>query len=170
VTGFSKILVPNWRVGALAAPRTLVDRIVDTKLLSSLTTPAVLERAVAWCLEQGLLRRHAERVTSRLAAARTRVVKLAQEAGCRFAAEPQGLFGWVDTGVDTQALAERLAVEGWLVAPGRLFHVPGRASTLMRVNFASSQDARFWRAFERVRDGLLGEAFAVPRVPRASPS
>ena len=45
VTGFSKILAPNWRVGALAAPRALVERIVDTKLLSSLTTPAVLERA-----------------------------------------------------------------------------------------------------------------------------
>ena len=40
VTGFSKILAPNWRVGALAAPPALVDRIVDTKLLSSLTTPA----------------------------------------------------------------------------------------------------------------------------------
>jgi DNA-binding transcriptional MocR family regulator len=154
VTGFSKILAPNWRVGALAAPRALVDRIVDTKLLSSLTTPAVLERAVAWCLEQGLLRRHAERVTARLAAARTRVVRLAQEAGCTMAAEPQGLFGWVDTGVDTEALAERMAAEGWLVAPGRLFHVPARASHLMRINFASGQDARFWRAFERARDAL----------------
>jgi DNA-binding transcriptional MocR family regulator len=41
-----------------------------------------------------------------------------------------------------------------LVAPGRLFHVPARSSTLMRVNFASAQDARFWRAFERARDAL----------------
>jgi DNA-binding transcriptional MocR family regulator len=154
VTGFSKILAPNWRVGALAAPRALVDAIVDTKLLSSLTTPAVLERAVAWCLEQGLLRRHAERVVARLAAARTRVVRLVQDAGCTMAAEPQGLFGWVDAGVDTEALAERLAAQGWLVAPGRLFHVPARASTLMRINFASAQDARFWRAFERARDEL----------------
>jgi len=154
VTGFSKILAPNWRVGALAAPRALVERIIDTKLLSSLTTPAVLERAVAWCLDQGLLRRHAERVVARLAATRTRVVKLAQEAGCRLAAEPQGLFGWLDTGVDTEPLAERLAAQGWLVAPGRLFHVPARTSTLMRVNFASAQDARFWRAFEQVRDAL----------------
>ncbi|MFI4929462.1 MAG: PLP-dependent aminotransferase family protein [Burkholderiales bacterium] len=164
VTGFSKILAPNWRVGALAAPPALVDRIVDTKLLSSLTTPALLERAVAWCLDQGLLRRHAERVSARLAAARTRVVRLAQEAGCRLAAEPQGLFGWVDAGVDTEPLAVRMASEGWLVAPGRLFHVPSRSSTLMRVNFASAQDARFWRAFERARDALrkaplqLGEA------------
>jgi len=154
VTGFSKILAPNWRVGALAAPRALVDAIVDTKLLSSLTTPAVLERAVAWCLEQGLLRRHAERVVARLAAARTRVVRLVQDAGCTMAAEPQGLFGWVDTGVDTEALAERMAAEGWLVAPGRLFHVPARASNLMRINFASAHDARFWRAFERARDDL----------------
>ncbi|HSW25600.1 MAG TPA: PLP-dependent aminotransferase family protein [Burkholderiaceae bacterium] len=154
VTGFSKILAPNWRVGALAAPPALVDAIVDTKLLSSLTTPALLERAVAWCLDQGLLRRHAERVSARLAAARTRVVRLAQEAGCRFAAEPQGLFGWLETGLDTEPLAVRMASEGWLIAPGRLFHVPSRSSTLMRVNFASAQDARFWRAFERARDAL----------------
>ena len=115
---------------------------------------ALLERAVAWCLDQGLLRRHAERVSTRLAAARSRVVRLAQEAGCRLAAEPQGLFGWVDAGVDTEPLAVRMASEGWLIAPGRLFHVPSRSSTLMRVNFASAQDARFWRAFERARDAL----------------
>ena len=92
--------------------------------------------------------------STRLAAARTRVVRLAHEAGCRFAAEPQGLFGWVETGLDTEPLAVRMAAEGWLVAPGRLFHVPSRSSTLMRVNFASAQDARFWRAFERARDAL----------------
>jgi DNA-binding transcriptional MocR family regulator len=168
VTGFSKILAPNWRVGALAAPRALVDRIIDTKLLSSLTTPAVLERAVSWCLEQGLLRRHAERVTARLAAARSRVVKLAQEAGCRLAAEPQGLFGWVDTGVDTAPLAEQMAADGWLVAPGRLFHVPPRTSTLMRVNFASAQDARFWRAFERTRDALRARINSLDRSGNAA--
>ena len=170
VTGFSKILVPNWRVGALAAPPALVDRIVDTKLLSSLTTPALLERAVAWCLDQGLLRRHAERVSTRLAAARTRVVRLAQEAGCRLAAEPQGLFGWVDAGVDTGPLAVRMAAEGWLVAPGRLFHVPSRVSHLMRVNFASAHDARFWRAFERARDALRQESAGAQRWPKASPN
>jgi DNA-binding transcriptional MocR family regulator len=168
VTGFSKILAPNWRVGALAAPPALVDRIVDTKLLCSLTTPAVLERAVAWCLDQGLLRRHAERVSTRLAAARTRVVRLAQEAGCRFAAEPQGLFGWVETHLDTEPLAVRMASEGWLIAPGRLFHVPSRSSTLMRVNFASAQDARFWRAFERARDAIRQTAHSPSiRGPKA---
>jgi len=154
VSGFSKILAPNWRVGYLAAAPALAERLVDTKLLGTLTTPALLERAVAWCLDQGLLRRHAERVTQRLDAARQRVMRLATEAGCRFVTPPQGLFGWVDTGVDTEALATRMAADGWLLAPGRLFLASPRASTLMRVNFASAQESRFWQAFVSARNAL----------------
>ena len=81
ISGFSKILVPNWRVGFLAAPPALVDRFVDTKLLSTLTTPGLTEQALAHCLEQGLLRRHSERVMAKLEAARSRTVKLAEALG-----------------------------------------------------------------------------------------
>src|SRR6185295_8053324 len=109
VSGFSKILAPNWRVGYVAAAPALAERFIDTKLLMTLTTPALLERAVAWCLDQGLLRRHAERVIQRLDTARQRVMRLATDAGCSFAAPPQGLFGWIETGVDTDQLATRLA-------------------------------------------------------------
>ena len=158
VTGFSKILAPAWRVGCVAAAPALAERLVDTKLLSTLTTPPLLEAAVAWCLDQGLLRRHAERVVTQLEAARSRVVRLALDAGCRFVTPPQGLFGWVDTGVDTEPLAARLAAEGWLVAPGRLFMAAPRSTTLMRVNFASAQDARFWHCFRGVQQTLAGDA------------
>ena len=158
VTGFSKILAPAWRVGVVAAAPALTERLIDSKLLGTLTTPALLERAVAWCLDQGLLRRHAERVVTQLDAARHRVVRLAQDSGCRFVTPPQGLFGWVDTGVDTEPLAARLAADGWLVAPGRLFLAAPRATTLMRVNFASAQDARFWQAFAAARQALGGPA------------
>jgi DNA-binding transcriptional MocR family regulator len=156
VSGFSKILAPNWRVGYAAASPELAQRLVDTKLLTTLTSPAWAERAVAWCLDQGLLRRHAERVAQRLDTARHRVVRLAEDAGCRFAASPQGLFGWIDTGVDTDQLATRLAEQGWLLAPGSLFHARPRPSTLMRVNFASSQELRFWQQFDIARTALRG--------------
>lgn len=152
VGGFSKILAPGWRVGFVAAPAALVDRVVDVKLLTGLTTPAQFEQAVACCLEQGLLRRHAERVVARLDRARQRSVQLAENAGCRFVTPPQGLFGWVDVGCDTERLAHPLLDEGWLIAPGRLFHAEPRATTLMRVNFASSQEARFWASLQRHRD------------------
>ena len=150
VSGFAKILAPNWRIGYLAAPPTLVEQLLDTKLLATLTTPALLEKALALCIEQGQLRRHAERIRTRLDAARSRSVKLALQAGCTFAAEPVGLFGWVDTGVDTDALAQRMLDEGYLLAPGALFHAERKPSTLMRINFATTQEAAFWQIFQQV--------------------
>jgi DNA-binding transcriptional MocR family regulator len=71
-------------------------------------------------------------------------------AGCRFAAEPAGLFGWVDTGVDTDTLAQRMLDEGYLLAPGALFHAQRQPSTLMRINFATTQDAAFWKKYVEV--------------------
>ncbi len=150
VSGFAKILAPNWRVGFLAAHSSLIERLLDTKLLATLTTPALLEKALALCMEQGQLRRHAERIKTRLGAARSRSVKLALNAGCTFAAEPVGLFGWVDTGVDTDALAQRMLDEGYLLAPGALFHAHRKPSTLMRINFATTQDAAFWKKYSEL--------------------
>jgi DNA-binding transcriptional MocR family regulator len=151
VSGFAKILAPNWRVGFVAAPPALVDRLVDTKLLATLTTPSLLEKALAHCMEQGQLRRHAERIRTRLDAARQRSVRQAQQAGCTFVAEPAGLFGWVDTGVDTDWLAQRMLDQGYLLAPGSLFHADRRAGSLMRINFATTQEPAFWDAMQRCR-------------------
>ena len=150
ISGFAKVLVPNWRIGYLAAPADLVEQLLDVKLLSSLTTPSLLEQALALCMEQGQLRRHAERLRQHLDKARTRSVALAQAAGCRFVAEPAGMFGWVDTGVDTELLTQRLLDEGYMIAPGAMFHASRALSTCMRINFATTQDAAFWRVFERV--------------------
>ncbi|MEO7245158.1 MAG: PLP-dependent aminotransferase family protein, partial [Rubrivivax sp.] len=146
VSGFSKIVAPQWRVGFAAAAPALAERLVDSKLLTTLTSPALLEQALAWCLDQGLLRRHAERIVRRLEVARGRAVRHALAAGCRFVTPPHGLFGWVDTGVDTDALAQRMLDDGWLLAPGSLFHADHRPGTLMRINFAATEDGRFWAA------------------------
>jgi DNA-binding transcriptional MocR family regulator len=151
VSGFAKILAPNWRIGFLAASPALVGRLLETKLIATLTTPSLFERALTLCIDQGQLRRHAERIRLRLDGARGRSVKLALAAGCTLASEPAGLFGWVDTGVDTDALTQRMLDRGYLIAPGSLFHARRPPSTLMRINFATAQDAEFWRVFERER-------------------
>ena len=154
VSGFSKILAPGWRVGFMAAPSELVEPLLNTKLLATLTTPAFLEKALAWCIDQGQLRRHAERIRSRLDQARARSTRLALAHGCSFAAEPAGLFGWVETGVDTELLAQRLLDEGYLLAPGALFYAARAPCSLMRINFATTQDAAFWAVFARLRDAM----------------
>ena len=154
VSGFAKILAPNWRIGFLAASPSMVGRLLETKLIATLTTPSLFERALSWCIDQGQLRRHAERIRLRLDGARGRTVKLALSAGCTLASEPAGLFGWVDTGVDTDALTQRMLDQGYLIAPGSLFHARRPPTTLMRINFATAQDATFWKVFARVRDRL----------------
>ena len=107
-------------------------------------------------------------------------MRLAQGAGCRFVTPPQGLFGWVDIGVDTDALAQLLLDEGWLIAPGALFHATPRPTTLMRINFATAQDARvlaraaagsrshFARAEAARRSGVACIAPIAPRGRAAS--
>ena len=42
----------------------------------------------------------------------------------------------------------------WLLAPGSLFHARPRPTSLMRINFATSQDARFWKALAAERKRL----------------
>ena len=165
VSGFAKILAPGWRVGYIAAPPDLFERLLDTKLLASLTTPALLEKALAWCIDQGQLRRHAERIRLRLDAARTRSVKLALAHGCTFAAEPAGLFGWVDTGVDTEMLAQRMLDQGYLLAPGALFHAARQPTSLMRINFATTQEPAFWRVFTELRSTMLQRRQPDTRLP-----
>jgi DNA-binding transcriptional MocR family regulator len=152
VSGFAKILAPNWRIGYMVTPDHLSESLLDTKLLTSLTTPALLEKALAHCITEGHLRKHSERVRRRLDAARSRAVKLALQSGCTFAAEPAGLFGWVDTGIDTEPLAQRMLDDGILLAPGALFNAARQPSTLMRINFATTQEAGFWKKFVVQRD------------------
>ena len=149
VTGFAKIIAPGWRVGCIAAPADWIPELLDTKLIAGLNTVTPTERALSLCLQQGWLRRHTEAVTSRLDAARSRTVQLALRHGASFAAPPAGLFGWVETGVDTEQLAQRLLDHGWLIAPGHLFYPERCSSTRMRLNFAAGQDVAFWRAYQR---------------------
>ena len=44
--------------------------------------------------------------------------------------------------------------DGILLAPGTLFHAQRKPSTLMRINFAATQDAAFWKLFAKRRDAM----------------
>jgi DNA-binding transcriptional MocR family regulator len=156
ISGFSKLLAPGWRVGYVAASRERIERLTDQKLLSNLTTPALTERSMANLLQQGVLRRQAQALRERLGTARKHAVRLALAQGCRFEAPAQGLFGWVDTGIDADRLAQRLLDQGYLLAPGRLFDPQAQPSSRMRLNFAHAQDAGFWKAYARAAAALRG--------------
>lgn len=56
--------------------------------------------------------------------------------------------------MDTDALAQRMLDVGYLLAPGALFHASRQPSSLMRINFATTQEAQFWQVFSRIRATL----------------
>jgi DNA-binding transcriptional MocR family regulator len=80
---------------------------------------------------------------------------LALSHGCEMVTEPAGLFGWVETGVDTEVLAQRMLDQNILLAPGALFYAHHAPSTRMRINFAATEDAQFWGKFAKQREVLL---------------
>jgi DNA-binding transcriptional MocR family regulator len=44
--------------------------------------------------------------------------------------------------------------QGYLLAPGALFHANRRPSTLMRINFCTTQEAKFWQVYQVVRQRM----------------
>ena len=148
--GFSKILAPSLRVGFIATSPEWAQRLCDRKMLATLTTSEIGERAVYKILSEGLYRKHAERMRARLDAVRPRTVRQMEQAGLKVdQAPPAGMFVWVDAGVDTNVLAERALAEGLLLAPGSLFSPSQLPSTRMRLNVATMQEPAAWAFLER---------------------
>ena len=160
VGGFSKTLAANLRVGFIACAPELAREFTDLKMLIGLTSPELGERVVYRVLSEGHYRRHLHRLRERLARARDPSLRAIEKLGLRvFASPPVGMFLWVDTGVDTNPVAQAMLDRGFLMAPGSLFLPDQRPSTWMRFNLAATAQPRMLEHLERV---LAGKPFRTP--------
>ncbi|MCI3205754.1 MULTISPECIES: PLP-dependent aminotransferase family protein [Pandoraea] len=138
---FSKTLAANLRVAFVACSPELAKTFVDHKMLSSSTTPEINERIVYKALTEGHYRRHVERLRTRLDEVRDGTRRHLERIGLRMFGEPtSGMFLWVDTGIDTNAIAAAGHEAGFLFAPGALFSPRQTPSTWMRMNITCSSD------------------------------
>lgn len=152
ISGFSKLLSANMRVGYIAANPALTQAITQLKSLTGSVTCEFTEQALCQFFRDGSYYRHQRRLVSRLAESSARVGGWLQAAGCRFPVRyTEGLFLWAELPAhcDAEALAERALTEGIALAPGTLF---GGGRQTMRFNIAHSDDQR---VSERV-SALLG--------------
>jgi DNA-binding transcriptional MocR family regulator len=144
--GFSKTLAANLRVGFIATSHELAQRLADRKMLSTLSSSDIGERAVYQILSEGQYRKHVERIRGKLERVRAKTVKQMERIGIEIvAASPAGMFVWVDTHVDTNVLAEKAMARGFLLAPGSLFSPKQLPSSKMRINVAAMQDPGLWQ-------------------------
>jgi len=153
LSGFSKTMAANLRVGFIATSPELARRLADRKMLQTLTTSDIGERVVHQILCEGLYRKHAERMRARLDGIRARTVRQMERVGLKVdVTPPAGLFVWADAGRDTNVLAERAMTAGLLLAPGSLFSPSQLPSSFMRLNVAAMQDPAIWRFLQRELD------------------
>lgn len=147
--GFSKTLSANLRVGFIAASPELAQNLTDRKMLTTLTTAEIGERVIYKILSEGHYRKHADRLRSKLDSARDKTIRQLERIGMTVNfMTPAGMFMWVDTGYDTNILAEKAAAQGYMLAPGALFSPNQLPSTHMRINVAAMSDPGIWRFLE----------------------
>ncbi len=150
LSGFSKTLAANLRVGFIAAAPQLARDLTDRKMLTTLTTSEIGERVVYKILSEGHYRKHVERLRAKLDGARDRTVRQLEKAGLKVDIHTSaGMFVWTDTGCDTNRLTELAMDQGFLLAPGSLFSPNQLPSTRMRVNVATMADPGIWRFLEQ---------------------
>jgi len=147
---FSKMLVPNVRVGFMATTPERAEALGNQKLVTALATPELNERIVHHALTEGSYRRHCQRVHAELDALREPVFRRLESLGLTPFCRPQaGTLGWFDTGVDTIELAALGLEAGYLLAPGALFSPQQSPSTWLRMNIATSQNPAMLAWLER---------------------
>ena len=154
LSGFSKTMAANLRVGFIATSPERAERLADRKMLTMLTSSDIGERVVYKVLSEGSFRKHADRMRARLDGIRAKTIRQMEKVGLKVdVAAPAGMFVWADAGCDTNVLTEKAMAHDLLLAPGSLFSPKQLPSTRMRLNVAAMQEPAVWRFLERELKG-----------------
>ncbi|MBC2593352.1 PLP-dependent aminotransferase family protein [Ruficoccus amylovorans] len=143
---FSKILSPGLRVGWVAGGR-YSEQVRRLKYISSLTTPAINQLAIARFLESTAMERH---LRSLRQAFRTQMAQISEEILASFPegtglSQPEGGFYlWVQLpdGVDAFDLHRLAAAEKIDIAPGQIFCPHADIRNRIRISCGYPCDAR----------------------------
>ncbi len=164
---FSKIFCPGLRIGWLAAPQPLYDKLVILKQGADLHTATLTQMMTAEFLESSSMDERIQRISAVYRARRDAMLAaLEQEmpAGVRFTRPQGGLFLWVELpeGVDARALLARSLEHDVAFVPGSSFFPNGGHENTMRLNFSNMPEERIAEGVRRLAV-VVREALAAPR-------
>lgn len=157
LSSFSKKLLPGLRLGWLAAPAAVTERVVGLKQVQDFGTSPLLQAALHRYLAEGGLREHLTRLLPRYRERRDAMLASLERhfpAEVRFTRPSGGLFVWVmlPPGSDGADLLVASRERGVLFSPGELFHSDGSGRETLRLTFSGESP-------ERIEEGVavLGE-------------
>lgn len=155
----SKLLAPGLRVGWIAAPRELHDRLVMLKQGLDLHTGSLAQAVAHVTCRDGLLDRHIPRLRAAYGERRDTMLAALERTmppGVRWTRPAGGMFLWLTLpeGRDAQALLGRAIERKVAFVPGRPFHPDGSGASTMRLNFSHSSPALIAEGVARLADAL----------------
>jgi len=160
---FSKVLAPALRIGYVAAPTSLIERIAAHRSHLDSQGDQVLEYAVSQLLEEGEIQRHIRRVRREYRARRdTLVQELNERLGniVTFDVPAGGIALWVRANdvLNIDKWASTARQRGAIVVTAAAFTFNARPAPYMRLGFASLNN-------QELRDGVRRLAAACPSHP-----
>ena len=153
VGSYSKSISPNVRVGYMLANPELIQKLLQLKMRSGLTTSQVMERVVYAAITDGRWRKHLKRLRQRLAEAQQEVSRRLNRLGFEiFVESDEGMYLWTRHPqiANSAALVDDALERGIMIGPGQLFMVDAQATGWMRFNVAFSTDPALWPHLEKL--------------------
>ena len=136
----------------LANPE-LIQKLLQLKMRSGLTTSQVMERVVYAAITDGRWRKHLKRLRQRLAEAQQEVSRRLNRLGFEiFVEADEGMYLWTRHPqiANSAALVDDALERGIMIGPGQLFMVDAQATGWMRFNVAFSTDPALWQQLEKL--------------------
>jgi DNA-binding transcriptional MocR family regulator len=135
---FTKILAPGFRVGYIAAGKWR-DRVEHLKFTNTVSTPEILQMAIAAFMENGgydLHLRHLREAFQAQLRKTTETVEHHFPPGTRLTRPDGGFLLWVELpgNIDSLAFFRRAVAAGIYVGPGSIFSSSERFNHYLRIN------------------------------------
>jgi 2-aminoadipate transaminase len=165
---FAKKLLPGIRIGWLAAPPAIVDRLTGLKKIADFSTSLVLQAALYEFCRRGDMDRHLVQV---IAAYRERrdamlaALKRFMPPDVTWGRPQGGLVIWLSLPprLDEEEVARVAAERGVLVGRGDLFHITPGARRHFRLTYAQASPREIQRGIK-----ILGEVIRAGAVRRST--
>ena len=160
VGSYSKTLSSSLRVGFVAASDTVVSRLAEVKMTSSMGTSRFCETVLASLLASGAYRKLVQRLRQRLNTDREAALHVLEDADWEVFGKPVGgLFIWARSRSSNFAQVRKQARRfGVLLSSATAFSPGGEATDWQRINVAYACDPRA-RAFFQATAANRPQAF-----------
>ncbi len=139
---FSKTLAPGLRLGYIAAPKALMNKLVQAKQATDLHTATISQMAVHHVVSSGFLDEHLPKIRALYKNQCSVMIESLREhlpAGVHFTVPEGGMFLWLTLpeGIDTMKLLDAAVAANVAFVPGAPFYANEITPNTLRLSFVT---------------------------------